>query len=71
MQILTECIGGLVGVRSEVYRNLVRAAASDNPLDLHLAQLAFDALDPALRRTIRDRVRGLAAEKAKVADDPA
>lgn len=65
IRLLAQCIGDIVGVRSEAYKTLVRAAASDNPLDLHLAQASFEALDAAVRRRIRDRVRDLGAAAAR------
>lgn len=57
LQVLAACIGDVLGVRSEAYRNLVRASASANPLDLHLAQLSFDALDAQVRAEIWRRVQ--------------
>lgn len=65
VQLLARCIGDIVGVRSDAYRTLARASASDNPLDLHLAQAAFETLDPAVRRQIHDRVRELGARPVR------
>ncbi|MEQ8817627.1 MAG: hypothetical protein RLO51_24550 [Thalassobaculum sp.] len=55
--MLANCIGEVLGIRTEAYRNLLRASASDNPLDLHLAQLSFDALDGRVRTEIWRRVQ--------------
>lgn len=59
LQVLAVCIGEVVGVRSDVYATLARALVSGNPLDMHLARHAFDALTPDERREIMVRVRSM------------
>lgn len=67
VQLLARCIGDIVGIRSDAYTTLVRASMSENPLDMHLAQATFEALDPELRRRIHDRVREVSARHARAA----
>lgn len=70
IQVLAQCIGDIVGVRSEAYKTLVRASVSDNPLDLHLAQAVFEALDPEIRRRIHARVRELGERRVSSPAEP-
>lgn len=56
LQFLAKCIGKVVGVRSEAYRNVLRAAQTGNVLDLYLARLSFEALDAECRGAVLQRV---------------
>lgn len=67
LEVLAACIGDVVGERSEAYRNLVRALASNNPLDMHLARDCFDALAPELRREIWARVQAIGRARRSAA----
>ncbi len=51
-EILLDAVRVVVGRDSDVARYLTRAITSDDPLDLLLAQAAFDELDGALKRAI-------------------
>jgi hypothetical protein len=55
-QILLAAIEGVLGPGSDVGRYLARAMDSDDPLDLLLAQAAFEDLDPGQRQAIAARV---------------
>jgi hypothetical protein len=55
-RILLNAIEGVLGPRSEAGRYLSRALDSDDPLDLLLAQAAFDELPAEKRRIIAERV---------------
>jgi hypothetical protein len=62
LELLAESIGEIIGTRSEAYRDFMRAVESEEPVDMLLAQSAFDALSPDLRRRIADRVDELVRE---------
>ena len=49
------------GFNSEVYRDLMRALATEDDVDLMLAQASFDALPAEKRRQIYQIVEDLAA----------
>ena len=59
MEMLAESIGEIVGKRSEVYRDMMRAFESDQVVDLLLAQSSFDALPGDVRQEIAQRVRDM------------
>ena len=54
--ILLAAIEGVLGPKSDVGRYLGRAMESDDPLDLLLAQAAFQDLDPGQKAAIAARV---------------
>ena len=51
-EVLLGAIDVVVGRNSDVARYLTRAIKSDDPLDLLLAQAAFDELDGDLKRAV-------------------
>ena len=51
-EILLGAIESVIGSDADVARYLARAIESDDPLDLLLAQAAFDELDPQFRRAV-------------------
>ncbi len=51
-EILLGAIETVVGANTDVARYLARAIDSNDPLDLLLAQAAFDELDPDYRRAV-------------------
>lgn len=51
-EILLDAVHVVVGRDSDVARYLTRAITSDDPLDLLLAQAAFDELDGSLKRAV-------------------
>jgi hypothetical protein len=51
-QILLDAVHVVVGSDSDVARYLVKAINSDDPLDLLLAQAAFDELEGQLKRAV-------------------
>lgn len=55
-QLLLMAIEGVLGPGSDVGRYLGRAMESDDPLDLLLAQAAFQDLDPGQKKAIQLRV---------------
>ena len=55
-QILLAAIEEVLGPGSDVARYLSRAISSDDPLDLLLAQAAFEDLDPGQKKTIQLKV---------------
>ena len=68
MEMLAESIGEIVGKRSEVYRDMMRAFESDQVVDLLLAQSSFDALPGDVRQEIAQRVRDMVEEVDGEAD---
>lgn len=55
-EILLDAIDRVVGRDTDVARYLVRAIESDDPLDLLLAEAAFDELDSAVKRAVAREV---------------
>ena len=55
-EILLGAIETVIGADADVARYLARAIDSDDPLDLLLAQAAFDELDTGYRRAVVDEV---------------
>lgn len=55
-EILLEAIKVVVGRDSDVARYLIRAINSDDPLDLLLAQAAFDELEGPQKRAFAQEV---------------
>ena len=55
-QILLAAIEGVLGPGSDVGRYLARAIESDDPLDLLLAQAAFQDLETSQKQAIAARV---------------
>lgn len=51
-EILLDALHIVVGRESDVARYLARAINSDDPLDLLLAQAAFDELDGQVKRAV-------------------
>ncbi|MBI1777210.1 MAG: hypothetical protein HYR63_17875 [Proteobacteria bacterium] len=65
VRVLLEVIEDIIGPDTDVARYLAKAVRSEDPLDLMLAQAAFEELDAAYRADIaaavRARVRQLLA----------
>ena len=57
--MLAEGLREVVGNRSEVYRDMVRAFESEEMVDMMLAQSSFDSLTLEVRRQIADKVDDL------------
>ena len=55
-EILLEAIKVVVGRDSDVARYLIRAINSDDPLDLLLAQAAFDELEGHHKRAVAQEI---------------
>jgi hypothetical protein len=55
-EILLSAIEAVLGAKSDVGRYLARAIESDDPLDLLLAQAAFEDLDAGQKSAISIRV---------------
>lgn len=55
-KVLLDAIDVVVGRDSDVARYLSRAIKSDDPLDLLLAQAAFDELDGDLKRAVVNQI---------------
>ncbi len=55
-EILLDAIKVVVGRDSDVARYLIRAINSDDPLDLLLAQAAFDELEGPQKRAVAQEV---------------
>jgi hypothetical protein len=62
-EILLSAIGEVLGPGSDVGRYLARAIESDDPLDLLLAQAAFQDLDPGQKHAIAARVDAAAEQE--------
>ena len=55
-QVLLSAVEGVLGLGSDVARYLARAMDSNDPLDLLLAQAAFQDLDAGQKQAIAARV---------------
>ncbi|GAB4190853.1 MAG: hypothetical protein OHK0024_31280 [Thalassobaculales bacterium] len=66
LQLLAISIAEIVGERSEVYRDILRAVTSGQVVDEMLAQASFDALPGETRRRIAERVEQMVAERARL-----
>jgi hypothetical protein len=51
-EILLDTVNTVIGPTSDVSRYLARAINSDDPLDLLLAQAAFDEMEGHLKRAV-------------------
>ena len=56
-EILLDAVHVVVGRDSDVARYLARAITSDDPLDLLLAQAAFDELEGVLKRAVAREIK--------------
>jgi len=54
--ILLDTVNSVIGRDSDVARYLARACDSDDPLDLLLAQAAFDEMEGHLKRAVAREV---------------
>lgn len=56
LALLAQGIADVVGAKSEIYRDILRAVESDQYVDIMLAQVSFDALSAQTKRDIAERV---------------
>lgn len=68
LSILADTVGELVGKKSSVYRDIIKACKSENPLDLHLANDAFNGLPVDVRFKIAEKVKEIAHQKVGASD---
>lgn len=61
LELFARCVAGVVGPRTEAYRDMLRAVESGQVVDLMLAQSSFDALPADVRRRISSVVTDLVA----------
>lgn len=69
LAMLADTVGELVGKKSIVYRVIIKACTSENPLDLHLASGAFNGLPVDVRFKIAEKAKEIARQKVGVSEE--
>lgn len=69
LDMLANTVGDLVGKKSSVYRDIIKACTSENPLDLHLASDAFNRLPADVRFKIAEKAKEIAHQRVGVSSE--
>lgn len=69
LAMLADTVGELVGKKSSVYLDIIKACTRENPLDLHLANDAFNGLPVDVRFKIAEKAKEIAHQKVGVSEE--